>query len=79
MSAPGRNEPFGRLHVAAEPAIRRSTGEEVYRITLTARGAPTGTGGDDVFGFLDLGREWIVRGFASITTEKMHQAWGRRQ
>jgi uncharacterized protein (TIGR04255 family) len=69
--------PIGRLHIVAEPALQRTTGEMVYNLTLTARGAPLGTGRDGVFKFLDLGREWIVRGFAAITTRKMHETWRR--
>jgi len=71
--------PLGRLHIAVEPAVRRSSGEMVYRLTLTARGGPLGTGLDGALRFLDLGREWVVRGFASITTPKMHELWRRRK
>jgi uncharacterized protein (TIGR04255 family) len=67
----------GRLHISGDPAIRRSDGKNVLRLTLTARGAPLGTGTEGILRFLDLGREWIVRGFCSITTPQQHQLWGR--
>jgi hypothetical protein len=46
-------------------------------LTLTARGAPIGAGVAGALEFLDLGRRWIVRGFADLTTERMHIAWRR--
>lgn len=70
-------EPAGRLHVALQPALEKSTRSRMHVLTLTARGAPCGEGIDGAFDFLDAGREWIVEGFASITEEEMHKSWGR--
>jgi uncharacterized protein (TIGR04255 family) len=70
--------PIGRLHVVAEPVFRRSDDLPMLHLRLTARGEPVDRNMDGVTRFLDLGREWIVRGFASITTPAMHEIWGRR-
>jgi uncharacterized protein (TIGR04255 family) len=69
--------PIGRLHAEARPAFRLEDGAPIFLLNLTARGKPQGKGVEGVLRFLDLGREWIVRGFAELTTEAMHREWGR--
>ncbi len=71
-------QPIGRLHVSLNSGYRSSDDQPLFILNLTARGAPRGGGIDGVLGFLDLGREWVVRGFASVTTPTMHREWGRR-
>lgn len=71
-------KPVGRLHVAIDPGYRSTDNQALFIMNLTARGAPCGEGIAGVLGFLDLGRDWVVRGFTSITTQKMHKLWGRR-
>ena len=68
----------GRLHVAAAPAHDHVSGEAMTRLTLTSRGVPLGKGVDGVLQFLDLGRRYIVKGFASTTAETMHSKWRRK-
>lgn len=68
----------GRLHVSAEPAIHAPTGAQVLLLQLAARGRPLGEGLEGALKFLDLGHEWIVRGFTSFTTKQMHKEWGIR-
>ncbi len=76
---PGENgEPAGRLHVQIEPGVIQKDGQPMFHMVLTARGSPIGEGVEGILRFLDLGREWIVRSFASMTTSHMHQIWGRR-
>lgn len=75
----GPGEPAGRLHVAVEPAYRSADDVPMFALTLTARGRPLADGVPGVLGFLDVGREWIVRTFASITTPQMHTIWRRKQ
>jgi uncharacterized protein (TIGR04255 family) len=70
-------EPVGRLHTVIEPRFRAADGAPLYTFTLTARGKPSTEDIKGVMGFLDLGHEWVVRGFASMTTESMHREWGR--
>lgn len=73
----GDEPPRGRLHVSIKPAYRNRDGKELYVMTLTARGKPFGDDLEGVMKFFDLGREWVVRGFAAITTNEMHDVWGR--
>jgi uncharacterized protein (TIGR04255 family) len=67
----------GRLHVSLQPAYRSQDGtdSEIFVLTLTARGKPLGKGLEGALAFLDLGHEWIVRGFKDLTTPEMHQVW----
>ena len=64
----------GRLHVTVQSVRRLSDGVPMFLLELTARGQ-VGEGTD----FFDLGREWIVRSFAELTTPSMHMIWGRRK
>jgi uncharacterized protein (TIGR04255 family) len=68
----------GRLHISAEPVIRVRDGKEVLQLTLVARGAPKSSSHADVFAWLDMGREWVVRGFADFTTDQLQKMWGRK-
>ena len=72
-------EPIGRLHVNCHTALDLKQNQPVVAINLTARGAPRSAGLDGVLQFMDIGREWVVRGFADITTPQMHAAWERTQ
>ena len=67
----------GRLHISLEPVLRSGDAVEVLQLNLTARGAPGSSNVEDIFRWLDLGREWIVRGFTDFTTENMHKHWRR--
>ena len=69
--------PLGRLHTSLASAWKAEGQSPILVLTLTARGAPMGHGIDGAFAFLDLGREWIVKGFAELTTTDMHRVWGR--
>ena len=76
-----KDEFLGRLHVSIQSVftVDEGSGKEIpaFRMTLTARGQPTGAGTDGIAGFLDLGRNAIVTYFAKLTTTQMHKAWGR--
>lgn len=65
--------PIGRLHVDIQPAFRTSDYRPMYVFHLTARGH-VGNG----FEFFDIGRRWIVKSFASLTTPTMHEIWRRK-
>lgn len=71
--------PLGRLHVSVDPAYRRSDARPMFVLNLVARARPEGQDLDSVLRVLDIGREWIVRGFAAITTGQMHKIWGRKR
>lgn len=72
-------EPIGRLHFNVEPAYQVSDDKPILVLTAIARGQPIGKGIEGALAFMDIGREWVVRGFADITTPKMHQIWERTQ
>ena len=69
-------EDQGRLHIAVEPVVRGRDSKEVLQLTLTARGAPRSSTTEDVLGWMDIGRRWVVKGFIDFTTPSMHQKWG---
>ena len=71
--------PIGRLYATVQPAIDPETSSPRILLTLAARGRPLGPGLDGIRAFLDLGHEWIVRGFATLTTTDMHKRWDRIQ
>jgi uncharacterized protein (TIGR04255 family) len=70
-------EPIGRLHVNVEPGYEGPDGKPILIVRLTARGRPLGDGIEGVLRFLDVGHDWAVRGFASITSSRMHRLWKR--
>lgn len=70
--------PVGRLHINSQPAYRITDKNPMLVLKLTARGKPDGEGIESAIRFLNTGREWIVRGFASITSPRMHEIWRRR-
>lgn len=67
-----QGKPVGRLHVDLQPAFRVTDNKPMYLLHLTARGR---TGAD--VDFFDLGRRWIVKSFAALTTAEMHSIWKR--
>lgn len=69
----------GRLHIQLQPAIRHADAKEILHLTLTARGRPASSDLADVLNWFDLGREWVVRGFADFTSAKMHDLWRRKK
>lgn len=70
--------PIGRLHIAVSGVTILETNTRALQLTLTARGEPASSGVDSVVAFLNLGRDYIVKGFTSFTTPAMHKSWGRR-
>jgi len=69
------DEPLGRLYASVQPALLPRENIPIFVLTLTARSRPHGSGVDGAFKSFDRGREMIVRGFKSITSEDMHKAW----
>lgn len=73
---------LGRLNVQIDSAFTAPTAEDttdtnIFAITLVARGRPTGQDEGGISGFLDRGRDEIVRMFDAITTDEMHKLWGK--
>ena len=65
-------KPVGRLHADIQPASRTADSKPMYLFHLTARGQI-----GESFEFFDLGRRWIVKSFAALTTPGMHKIWKR--
>ena len=70
---------LGRLHVGFAPAYRNEDKKYMLRLELTARGMPREASIPASLDWLDIGHEWIVRGFTSLTRPEMHKTWGRTQ
>lgn len=72
-------ESQGRLHVSLKHAIRVDDSQPVLLCDLTARGVPTIKDSSAIREWFDLGREWIVRGFADLVDkEAQKDQWGRK-
>lgn len=73
---PGDEAPRGRLTVSVAPAVRRADLAPIWVMTLTARTLAADESQDAAFEALDVGHEWVVKGFAELTSERMHELWG---
>lgn len=72
-------ESQGRLHVSLKHAVRVADNQHVLLCELTVRGMPNSNDTPAIKAWFDLGREWIVRGFADLVDEKTQkEQWGRR-
>lgn len=69
----------GRLQIVAEPAIRHVDAQEILQLTLTVRGRPSSSNLPEILKWFDLGREWVVRGFADFTHADMHTLGKRKR
>lgn len=73
----------GRLHVDFEAGVLPGRAGDpqkqrpIFVLQLVARGRPLGPGVDGLLEFLDLGHDAIVSTFDKITTDEMHQVWGK--
>ena len=63
------------LTAQLQPAVRLSDASEIIQLTLTARGVPKSSETADVLAWLDLGHEWIVKGFVEVTASPMQDIW----
>jgi uncharacterized protein (TIGR04255 family) len=73
----GIGQPPVRLYVEVSPA-QKPLGNPVIFLTLTVRGNPGGRGLDESLKFMDEAHQHLVRSFAELTVEGMHEIWGRR-
>lgn len=72
-------EKQGRLHVTVMPAVHRQSKKRLLRMDFTARGVPREPTTAAAIDWVDVGHEWIVRGFTSLTRPAMHIQWRRTQ
>ena len=68
-----------RLYFYVQRAIRQSDQREGLQVQLSAKGRPASGADIDVLSWMDLGREWIVRGFTDLTSPEAHKLWKRRR
>lgn len=66
---PHEGKDVGRLYVQVTPGLRPLDRSPVIQLNMVARGAPLGEGREGMVSFFRLAHEWIVRGFAAVTTE----------
>lgn len=69
----------GRLNVELKPIVRRKDKRQMLRLELTARSAVQKRELAEAMDWIDLGHEWVVRGFVSLTRGEMHDLWERIQ
>jgi len=69
----------GRLHFTTQYVLRQIDNREAIQMHFVARGKPKSSSNHDVISWLDLGREWIVRGFTDVTSRRAHGLWKRRR
>lgn len=68
----------GRLHVSIRIAKRRSDGVPAILLELTARGMSVDNSRDAMWRWFDTAHEWIVCGFADLTSEEIQKSVWRR-
>lgn len=69
----------GQLSVSINPGVRQRDNKEILQFNLTAKGRMESSSADDLLRGFDLGREWVVRGFADLTSGQMHSLWRRKE
>jgi uncharacterized protein (TIGR04255 family) len=74
---PYEGRDVGRLYVQAAPGAKND-GSPVIQLNMIARGLPLAEGRDGLTAFFRLAHEWIVRGFAAVTTERAQKELWRR-
>lgn len=74
-------DPKGRLHVKCGHArTQEEPDRQLLRLELTARGTPGDTDVDGLVQWFSVAREWIVRGFADLTSLGIQETqWHRKQ
>ena len=68
----------GRLHVEMNPGFRGRDLKFVLSLTLTARGAPTGTSEESLVAWFNTAHEWVVRAFYELTSPDSVRPTGTR-
>ena len=71
-------ERSGRLHATIRTGKRAEDGTRILGLELTARGMPAEASREAMWRWFDLAHEWVVRGFADLTGNEMHDSVWRR-
>lgn len=67
----------GRLFINSQPVINNQTGKEILQLSITAKTLIASNSKEAIMVALDLGHEWVVRGFTDFTSPMMHEVWKR--
>lgn len=67
----------GRLSFSAQHVRREKDAGEAIRFSLVAKSRPLAGTLEGMMKALDTNREWVVRGFASLTSPRGHAIWKR--
>lgn len=67
-----------RMHVVIRNVKMRDSGKPVILLELTVRGIGSDKSIEGMWTWFDLAREWIVRGFSDITSERVQREVWRR-
>lgn len=73
------SKPLGRLKIGVNSGFRGTDQLPVIVINMNAFSPLQDKSTQGIKATLDKFHEWTVRGFATITTPKMHEIWGRYQ
>lgn len=68
--------PIGRVHTLGQPSLRVPNNEEAYRLDITARGAPIGSGLEGARRFFDAAASAVNAVFLASTTNAGRRFWG---
>ena len=63
----------GRLRISVVNTVK--DGDEAIAMNVTARGKPASSDLNGILTWMDLGREWVVKGFTDFTSSEMHKIW----
>jgi len=69
---------MGRMRIVTSPAFVTSSRKFIFQNQITFRGRPPTPSLDAALRFCDRGHYCIVSAFDQVTTDEMHQLWGRR-
>ena len=69
---------LGRLHAKVQTVKRKSDGRKALMLDLTVRGIGSDPTRESMFQWFELAREWIVRGFADLTSDHIQNSIWRR-
>lgn len=78
LSHEADGKPCGRLYVDLNPALSAETQDPIFILNLTARAVPAKPDIAAAMDFYDQGRRYIVCTFDAITTDAMHEIWGKQ-
>lgn len=67
---------IGRVHTLGQPSLRVPDNEEVYRLDISARGAPLGNGSTGARNFFDQAVSAVNGAFLANITRAGRQFWG---